>query len=42
MVVVTGSDMAYLKGLYAADLGATSVSVQKDNIATGMKGELVK
>jgi hypothetical protein len=39
---LTGSDMAYLKGLYAADLGATSVSVQKDNIATGMKGELVK
>jgi hypothetical protein len=37
---LTDSDMAYLKGLYAADLGATSVSVQKDNIASGMKGNL--
>ena len=37
---LTDSDMAYLKGLYAADLSATSVSVQKDNIATGMKSEM--
>jgi hypothetical protein len=37
---LTDGDMAYLKGLYAADLGATSVSVQKDNIASGMKGNL--
>lgn len=37
---LTASDMAYLKGLYAADLGATTVSVQKENIATGMKSNL--
>lgn len=38
---LTDSDMAYLKGLYAADLGATTVSVQKSSIANGMKGNLV-
>jgi hypothetical protein len=37
---LTDSDMAYLKGLYAADLSAVNVSTQKDSIATGMKGEL--
>ena len=37
---LTDSDWAYLKALYAADLGATTVSVQKDNIAGGMKGNL--
>jgi hypothetical protein len=37
---LTGSDMAYLKGLYADDLGAVNVSTQKDNIASGMKGNL--
>lgn len=39
---LTDSDWAYLKGLYAADLGARTVSEQKDNIATGMKGEMGK
>jgi hypothetical protein len=39
-VALTESDVAYLKGLYAADLGAVNVSTQKDNIASGMKGNL--
>jgi len=39
-VALTESDWAYLKGLYAADLGARTVSEQKDNIASGMKGNL--
>jgi hypothetical protein len=37
---LTAGDRAYLKGLYAADLGATTDSVQKDNIANGMKTNL--
>jgi hypothetical protein len=37
---LTDSDLAYLKGLYAADLGATTNSMQKESIATGMKDEL--
>jgi hypothetical protein len=37
---LTDSDIAYLKGLYAADLGATTNSVQKENIEGGMKGNL--
>lgn len=37
---LTDSDMAYLKGLYAADLGATTNSMQKQSIQTGMEGEL--
>ena len=37
---LTDSDMAYLKGLYAADLGATTNSMQKESIATGMEGQL--
>lgn len=41
-LALTDSDMAYLKALYAADLGATTVSVQKDDITNGMKGEMGK
>jgi hypothetical protein len=37
---LTDSDMAYLRALYAADLGATTNSMQKDNIANGMKDNL--
>jgi hypothetical protein len=37
---LTAGDMAYLKGLYAADLGAITVSRQKDSIASGMKTNL--
>jgi hypothetical protein len=37
---LTESDLAYLKALYAADLGATTISVQKDNIDKGMKTHL--
>jgi hypothetical protein len=37
---LTDSDLAYLKGLYAADLGATTNSMQKESIRTGMEGEL--
>jgi len=37
---LTDSDMAYLKGLYAADLGATTNSMQKESIANGMEGRL--
>ena len=37
---LTDSDMAYLKGLYAADLGATTNAMQKQSIQTGMEGEL--
>ena len=37
---LTDSDMAYLKALYAADLGATTNSAQKNNIANGMEGNL--
>jgi hypothetical protein len=37
---LTASDIAYLKGLYAADLGATTVSAQKNSIATGMKSNM--
>jgi hypothetical protein len=37
---LTDSDMAYLKGLYAADLGATTNSMQKQSIQTGMEGEM--
>jgi hypothetical protein len=37
---LTDSDMAYLKGLYAADLGATTNSMQKHSIENGMEDEL--
>lgn len=37
---LTEGDIAYLKGLYTADLGAVNVSTQKENIAGGMKGNL--
>lgn len=37
---LTDSDVAYLKGLYAADLGATTNSAQKESIENGMEGEL--
>jgi len=37
---LTASDMAYLKGLYAADLGAWTNSTQKSSIAGGMKTNL--
>jgi hypothetical protein len=37
---LTDSDVAYLKGLYAADLGATTNSVQKESIENGMESEL--
>ena len=37
---LTPSDIAYLKALYAADLGATAISVQKTSIANGMKDNL--
>lgn len=37
---LTDSDLAYLKGLYAADLGATTNAMQKESIATGMEDEL--
>jgi hypothetical protein len=34
---LTDSDVAYLKALYSADLGATTNSQQKENIARGME-----
>jgi hypothetical protein len=37
---LTDSDLAYLKGLYAADLGATTDSMQKKSIENGMQDEL--
>jgi hypothetical protein len=37
---LTDSVIAYLKGLYAADLGATTNSMQKESIENGMEGEL--
>ena len=37
---LTPSDIAYLKALYAADLGATTISVQKDSITGGMKNNM--
>jgi hypothetical protein len=37
---LTDGDMAYLKGLYAADLGATTNSMQKQSIQTGMESGL--
>ncbi len=37
---LTDSDIAYLEGLYAADLGATTNSMQKESIENGMEGEL--
>jgi hypothetical protein len=37
---LTASDIAYLKGLYSADLGATTNSAQKESIEGGMKGEM--
>jgi len=37
---LTDSDIAYLKGLYTADLSAVNVSTQKDSIAGGMKDNL--
>jgi hypothetical protein len=37
---LTDSDIAYLKGLYAADLGATTNSMQKRSIENGMEGKL--
>jgi hypothetical protein len=37
---LTDSDIAYLKGLYAADLGATTNSMQKVSIQNGMENEL--
>ncbi len=39
---LTDSDIAYLKGLYAADLGATTNLTQKESIEAGMKGEMGK
>ena len=41
-VALTENDMAYLKGLYAADLGQTTNSMQKQSIENGMKGEMGK
>jgi hypothetical protein len=37
---LTPSDIAYLNALYAADLGATTISVQKDSITGGMKNRM--
>jgi hypothetical protein len=37
---LTPNDTAYLKALYAADLGATTISVQKASIAGGMMDSL--
>jgi hypothetical protein len=37
---LTHSDIAYLKGLYAADLGATTNPMQKESIGNGMEDEL--
>jgi len=37
---LTDSDIAYLRGLYAADLGATTNSMQKVSIQNGMAREL--
>jgi hypothetical protein len=37
---LTDNDIAYLKGLYAADLGATTNSMQKKSIETGMEDQL--
>jgi len=34
------NDVAYLKALYAADLGATTKSVQKTSIAGGIEDDL--
>jgi hypothetical protein len=39
---LTDSDIAYLKGLYVADLGATTNLTQKESIESGMKGEIGK
>jgi hypothetical protein len=37
---LTDGDIAYLKGLYAADLGATTNSVQKESIQRGMEHDM--
>src|SRR5579862_2029957 len=37
---LTDGDMAYLKGLYAADLGATTNSMQKVSIQNGMEDRM--
>jgi hypothetical protein len=37
---LTHSDIAYLKALYAADLGATTNPMQKESIGNGMEDEL--
>src|SRR5271170_1736083 len=37
---LTASDVAYLRALYAANLGATTNSAQKESIEGGMKGNL--
>ncbi|HTT83304.1 MAG TPA: hypothetical protein VMF67_07470 [Rhizomicrobium sp.] len=37
---LTDSDIAYLKALYAADLGATTNSMQKASIQAGMEGQM--
>jgi hypothetical protein len=37
---LTDSDIAYLKSLYAADLGAATNSAQQENIKSGMEGQL--
>jgi hypothetical protein len=37
---LTDDDIAYLKGLYTADLGATTNSMQKESIKNGMENEL--
>jgi hypothetical protein len=37
---LTDSDIAYLKGLYAADLGAATNSGQQESIKNGMEGQL--
>jgi hypothetical protein len=39
---LTANDIAYLKALYAADLGATTISVQKDTLDNAMKDNLDK
>ena len=41
-VALTENDMAYLKALYTADLGVTTNAAQKQNIESGMKGEMGK
>jgi hypothetical protein len=37
---LTANDIAYLKALYAADLGATTISAQKNTIDNAMKNNL--